>query len=318
MKKIFPLIGLAMVASASVSAVEVTGKAPLSLGFDAARAEAVNTALLEASHRNNVYVSGVTEVDNLEVTNERSIVRTSSLITSMDILDVIECEDYLCVTIDVEFGEDVKPVVPEKEQNVHVIFSFTGAMQMGYIESFAKVKEQLLSSINGSKGYYVTDDQSKADVIAVYKFTLEEVESSFLSFFEGDRLAVSGTLSVANSMSLVAKEFDLEDQVYRLPKDNDFNELGLNLSKKFISTVVDLPADTSFQIVNSVGNTLFLNSKTMRIGSVFEVVYLDNQTNEQVVLSAVVKEAFNGLVSLKLNREPSSAWRIIRIVKVAM
>lgn len=318
MKKIFPLIGLAMVASASVSAVEVTGKAPLSLGFEAARSEAVNTALLEASHRNNVYVSGVTEVDDLEVTKARSIVRTSSLITSMEILDVVECEKYLCVTIDVEFGEDVKPAIADKEQNVHVIFSFTGAMQMGYIESFARVKEWLLSSINGSKGYYVTDDQSKADVIAVYKFSLDEVESGFFSFLEGDRLAVSGTLSIANSMSLVAKEFELEEEIYRLPDDNDFNELGLNLSKKFISTVVDLPADTSFQIVNSVGDTLFLNSKTMHVGSVYEVVYLDNLTNEQVVLSAVVKEAFNGLVSLKLNKEPSSAWRIIRIVKVAM
>ncbi len=318
MKKLFPLIGLAMVASASVSAVEVTGKAPLSLGFDAARAEAVNTALLEASHRNNVYVSGVTEVDDLEVTKTRSVVKTSSLITSMDIIDVIECEDYLCVTIDVEFGEDVKPVIPEKEQNVHVIFSFTDAMQMGYLESFAQLKESLLSSINGSKGYYVTDDQSKADVIAVYKFSLKDVESGFFSLFEGERLAATGTLSIANSMSLVTKEFELEDEIYRISEDNDFDDLGLSLSKKFISTVVDLPADTSFQIVNSVGNTLFLNSKSMQIGSVYEVVYLDNLTNEQVVLSAVVKEAFNGLVSLKLNKEPSSAWRIIRIVKVAM
>ena len=149
-------------------------------------------------------------------------------------------------------------------------------------------------------------------------FKLKEPESDLFSFLKGERLVLAGTLSIANSMSLVTKDFELEDEIYKLESDNDFDSLGLNLSKKFVSAVVDLPADDSFQIVNSVGSSLYLASKTMSVGSVYEVVYMDNITNEQVFLSAVVKESFNGLVSLTLNKEPSSAWRLIRIVKVAM
>lgn len=318
MKKVFPLIGLAMVASASVSALEVTGRAPLSMGYEAAKNEAVNTALLEASHRNKVYVSGVTEVDDLQVTSTKSVVKTSSLITSVDLLDIVECEQYLCVTIDVEFGEELEPKASDVKRNVHVLFANEAPLSSGYIQSLENLKSSVLSAINGTKGFYVTGDESKADVIAVYKFVFKKADPGFFSFLSDPKLDVYGNLSIANAMSLVSKEFVIEDGLYESDLDNDYDRLALALSQKFVSAVVDLPTDNSFAVVNSVGETLYLRTQNMLEGSVYEVVYMDNITNEQVVLSGVVTGTYDGLVSLKLNKEPLSSWRIARIVKVAM
>ena len=311
----------ALVASIYVlpaNAVQVTGKASLSLGESVARYDALNNALLEASHLNNVYVAGSTEVNDLQIEKSHSIVKTSSLITDVDILEEGECGEYYCVTVDAQFGEITPKNTPYADTSLSIEFQVHSSEKIGYFDSLDKLKQAVESNINGTEGVYISSGTSKSAPIvsSLVSFDLIDAPKGFFSIFKSERKEVHGSISISNSTSSFVESFTLDGYLYLNPNDNNFSDLARQLSAKILRINSQLPTQLDFEIVNTHGSSLILQADNFNLGAIYEVVYLDSITNEYVMLSGIVERVSNGVTLMKLSSEPLSSWRVERINKV--
>lgn len=319
MRKITLLAALVATVFPALASVTVEGKAPLSLGQESAREAAISQALLDASYRNNAYVSGVTKIRDLAVEESRALIKTSSLIEAYKIVDENTCGDFYCVMLDVTYGEKLQPVDDLKKSFIVEVFSENGSVSIDEMPILNTIERSLRAELNGFNGMYEVESNEEADYKISVVVAVKDVDKNFINRWFTEKKSLSGfvvvntrgdelTKEFVGSTNVATDEFEGSDELY---------ELAAQLKAISYDAIKSMPLENNYVVGNIEGRSLFVKSNTLDVGDVFEVVFEDLKTTTPVKIVGYVESVFKGDVLIKLQEAPLPSYRLRRLTKIA-
>jgi len=317
-KKIILGSMFALLASVNASAgVEVQGRGLLSLGENVARSEAIKNALVEASYRNNAYVSSVTEMEKLTIKESNTLIKTNTLIKEHSVVQEWECGNYYCVVLNVEYAEKVEINEELSSSRLFVRLKPATALNMQHQGLFDSLEREVLSSLNGFNGISIVDKISESDMSVSITLDFKEMEQGFLSFVLSDKVKVSGSVRLDNRSSNTSSGFSIDDFVDVSGESEALYSVASQIRALISSLYLSLPSASDYLVSTIEGKKVFLKSNKEQIGSIYEVVFDDLKNKTEVIIPAVVVSVFREDVILELSEYPATYFRLKKLNKIA-
>ncbi|MFD3303832.1 hypothetical protein [Alteromonas macleodii] len=310
------IIAAAIISGAAQANVYVTGKAPLTLGEDAARVEAIKQALIDASYRKNAYVSSKTEIENLEIKETASIIKTSTVIKDYTVSDEYDCGMFYCVELKVTYGD--KPKIEEDIDGSSLFFNIQTNTATGVdnISLFEGLSQKIKTSINGLDGTKIVDSVDLADYKVDLLIGFESAEQGMLSFMLEPKHKVTVWVELSNKVAQVSKTIELENYLNSESESEDLYDGAQQVKSAILALIKQLPSENTFVVSNIEGNKIFIKSTEQTIGSYYQVIFEDLKTGEDVVVPGVVSSVYLDDVIIQLEEVPPSFYRLKRLSKI--
>ena len=310
------VIAAAIMTSAAQANVYVTGKAPLTLGEDAARVEAIKQALIDASYRKNAYVSSKTEIENLEIKETSSVIKTSTVIKDYTVSEEYDCGMFYCVELKVTYGD--KPKIQDDIDGSSLYFNVqqNAATGVDNLSLFEGLSQKIKASINGVDGTKIVDSLDLADYKVDLLVGFEEADQGVLSFMLEPKQKVNVWVGVSNKISEVSKTVEIENYLSASSETEDLYDGAQQVKSTILSLVEQLPSENTFVVSNIEGNKVFIKSTEQTIGSYYQVIFEDMKTGMDVVVPGIVSSVYLDDVIIQLDEVPSPSYRLKRLSKI--
>lgn len=310
------LIAISVLSASSVSAATfVEGKAPLSIGVNAAKKEAVKQALVDASYRKNSYVSSTTKIDRLEVAESASVIKTSSLIENYSIHEEGECGSFYCVTLKVEYGE--KPSTGDEVDGLSYFVEFESdkSLKQGEASLLDALSKDTLKSLAGLDGVKVVNEPLMADFKVKVVVDFKKADQGVLGFLLTPKKEAVATILVSNFSGDVQKEVSVSNYLNETSGE-ELYEASDALKAAILAASDSLPSENNFVVSTIEADRLFIKSTEQVVGSLYEVVFHDLRTGLDVSMGGTVISVYRDDVIIQLDTVPHSAFRLKRLSKL--
>lgn len=310
LKTVLLFLGVLASASASANILTVEGRASLELGVDKAREMAINNALVEASYRNNVKVSAVTEVSNLSVVSDSNHLSSTSIISGFKVVGDYACAPYYCVELEVDVTSDIAPVKVFSAAKVNLSVTQKGVATEDESALYGALYGELEQYLIQSNELEVVESGGEYSVDVSFQYS--SVEPSFFDFLgtEGGNLVANINVSSGKKKK---RSFVHSDDLVVLEQGMSREDMHLFVEKvaRAISfRLGEVPLDGEFYVSNVVGDRVFIQANQAAVGMPVIAAFEDLKTGDLVRINGFVKSVFKKDAIIQLTNPPQSFYRI--------